>query len=403
MYVLVSSKSSKQSSKSTQDQITALNKKIADLQKQISGLNQNPQTVYVNNSTSNGDSGTKDGSDSYDKNKDYWAGKSQNMYVDGPVMLYTDGNSGSYSVDRVFGMTDNIHTIETWVNNSVEGLYPVEYNGQKLFVDSGDVTNLDADNSSNQLYFKDGSYFANYSPEKSNVRTFDDLHWNEYTPTGVYYWVFRDGSWHDDSNGNISVPYVDSNGTVVGSNDSNPAPTANQKKIEDLRDQIQAMNKQITTINQNMDQINTSINKIYPYENSDIPTSDKLDGYNNGASLDSLDKDLSYWNSLATDANKKLNQLSPNDNEYYVVNSKIKRYNDMIKEDNEEISHYNSMTKAITDAGGQAGYLKKAKYYSDQYNSLDSKLGDLTKQKNGLEDKINSLSAQIDTLENQQD
>lgn len=368
-----------------QDEIHDLQNTIASLQKQISGLNQNPQTVYVNNSTSNGDSGTKDGSDSYDKNKDYWAGKSQNMYVDGPVMLYTDGNSGSDSVDRVFGMTDNIHTIKTWVNNSVEGLYPVEYNGQKLFVDSGDVTNLDADNSSNQLYFKDGSYFANYSPEKSNVRTFNDLHWNEYTPTGVYYWDFRDGSWHND----------DSNSD---SNDSNPDSTANQKKIKDLQDQIQAMNKQITTINQKMDQVGISMNKIDPNLNSDIPSSEKLDDYNNGESLDSLDKELSYWNSLATDANKKLNQLSPNDNEYYVVKSKIKNDNDLIKIYNDKISQYNSMTKAITDAGGQAGYLKKAKDYSDQYNSLNSQLSDLAKQRNGLEDKINSLSAQIDTL-----
>lgn len=199
-YVLVSSKSSKQGSKSTQYQFTALNKKIADLQKQISGLNQNPQTVYVNNSTSNGDSGTEDGSDSYDKNKDYWSGTSQNMYVDREsVMLYTDGNSGSDSVDRVFGMTDNIYTIKTWVNNSVEGLYPVEYNGQKLFVDKGDVTKLDADNSSNQLYYDDGigGYVANYSPEKSNVRTFNGLLWNQYTRTNVYHWEFRDGSWHD--------------------------------------------------------------------------------------------------------------------------------------------------------------------------------------------------------------
>jgi len=200
-YVLVSSKSSKQGSKSTQYQFTALNKKIADLQKQISGLNQNPQTVYVNNSTSNGDSGTKDGSDSYDKNKDYWSGTSQNMYVvNGSVMLYTDGNSGSDSVDRVFGMTDNIYTIKTWVNNSVEGLYPVEYNGQKLFVDKGDVTKLDADNSSNQLYYDDGigGYVANYSPEKSNVRTFNGLQWDQYTRTGMHTWVFRDGSWHDE-------------------------------------------------------------------------------------------------------------------------------------------------------------------------------------------------------------
>ncbi|OOV21130.1 hypothetical protein LG101_12000 [Levilactobacillus brevis] len=201
-YVLVSSKSSKQGSKSTQDQIKALNKKIADLQKQISGLNQNPQTVYVNNSTSNGDSGTEDGSDSYDKNKDYWSGTSQNMYVvdesdESSVMLYTDGNSGSDSVDRVFGMTDNIHTIKTWVNNSVEGLYPVEYNGQKLFVNSDYVTNIDADNSSNQLYYKEGIYYANYSPEKSNVRTFNGLQWNQYTPTGIHSWVFRDGSWYD--------------------------------------------------------------------------------------------------------------------------------------------------------------------------------------------------------------
>lgn len=208
---------------------------------------------------------------------------------------------------------------------------------------------------------------------------------------------------NDDSNGNISVPYVDSNGTVVGSNDSNPAPTANQKKIEDLQDQIQAMNKQEVAINQNIYQVRTSMDKIDPSENSDIPSSDKLDEYNNGESLDSLDKELSYWNSLATDANKKLNQLSPNDNEYYVVNSKIKKDNNLIKIYNEDISHYNSMTKAITDAGGQAGYLKKAKNYSDKYNSLNSQLSDLTKQRNGLEDKINSLSAQIGTLENQQD
>lgn len=201
-YVLVSSKSSKQGSKSTQDQIKALNKKIADLQRQISGLNQNPQTVYVNNSTSNSNSGTEDGSDSYDKNKDYWSGTSQNMYVvNGSVMLYTDGNSGSDSVDRFFGNTDNIHTIQTWVNNSVEGLYPVEYKGQKLFVDKGEVTKLDADNSSNQLYYDGGSdgYVANYSPEKSNVRTFNGLRWDQYTPTGIHHWSFRDGSWHDDA------------------------------------------------------------------------------------------------------------------------------------------------------------------------------------------------------------
>lgn len=210
---------------------------------------------------------------------------------------------------------------------------------------------------------------------------------------------------NDDSNGNNPVPYVDSNGTVPNddSNDDNPVPTANQKKIEDLQDQIQAMNKQITTISQNMDQVRTSINKIDPNLNSDIPSSEKLDEYNNGKSLDSLDKDLSYWNSLATNANKKLNQLSPNDNEYYVVNSELNKYNDFIKGVNEEISYYNSMTKAITDAGGQAGYLKKAKNYSDQYNSLKSQLSDLTKQRNGLEDQINSLSAQIDTLEKQQD
>ena len=206
--------------------------------------------------------------------------------------------------------------------------------------------------------------------------------------------------------GNNPVPYVDSNGTVPNddSNGNNPVPTANQKKIEDLRDQIQAiMNKQIKTINQNMDQVRISMNKIDPNLNSDIPSSEKLDDYNNGESLDSLDKDLSYWNSLATDANKKLNQLSPNDNEYYVVNSNIKKDNNLIKIINEEISQYNSMTKTIIDSGGQAGYLKKAKNYSDQYNSLNSKLSDLTKQRNGLEDKINSLSAQIDTLEKQQD
>ncbi|MDV3518481.1 Ig-like domain-containing protein [Lentilactobacillus otakiensis] len=196
---------------------------------------------------------------------------------------------------------------------------------------------------------------------------------------------------------------TDNSSNNSDSNDSNPAPTANQKKIEDLQDQIQAMYKQITTISQNMDQVRTSINKNDPNLNSDIPSSEKLDEYNNGKSLDSLDKDLSYWNSLATDANKKLNQLSPNDNEYYVVNSELNKYNDFIKGVNEEISYYNSMTKAITDAGGQAGYLKKAKNYSDQYNSLNSQLSDLTKQRNGLEDKINSLSAQIDTLEKQQD
>lgn len=186
------------------------------------------------------------------------------------------------------------------------------------------------------------------------------------------------------------------------SNDSNPAPTANQKKIKDLRDQIQAMYKQITTINQNMDQISTSMNKIDPNLNSDIPSSEKLDEYNTD-DIDGLNNALSLWNRLATDANKKLNQLSPNDNEYYVVNSKLKRYNGLIKGINEEISHHNSMTKVITDAGGQAGYLEKAKNYSDQYNSLNSQLSDLKKQRNGLKDQINSLSAQIDTLEKQQD
>lgn len=200
-YVLVSSKSSKQDAKSMQYQITALNKKIADLQKQIASLKQTPQTVYVNNSTSNSNSGnsTNDGSDSYDKNKDYWSGTSQNMYVDGSVMLYTDGNSGSDSVDRIFGRADNIHTIKTWVNNSVEGLYPVEYNGQKLFADISDVSKIDADNSSKQLYYEGGSYFSNYSPEESNVRTFNGLSWNEYTPTGIYRWNYRDGSWHNDA------------------------------------------------------------------------------------------------------------------------------------------------------------------------------------------------------------
>ena len=196
---------------------------------------------------------------------------------------------------------------------------------------------------------------------------------------------------------------TDNSSNNSDSNDSNPAPTANQKKIEDLQDQIQAMNKQIKTINQNMDQVGISMNKIDPNLNSDIPSSEKLDDYNNGESLDSLDKDLSYWNSLATDANKKLNQLNPNSDEYYVVVSKIKHANNVIKNINEEIDSYNSMTKAITDAGGQAGYLKKAKNYSDQYNSLNSQLSDLTKQRNGLEDQISSLSAQIDTLEDQQD
>ena len=201
-YVLVRSKSSKQDAKSTQYQITALNKKIIDLQKQIASLKQTPQTVYVNNSTSNSNSGnnTNDGSDSYDKNKDYWSGTSQNMYVDnGSIMLYTDGNSGSDSVDRVFGMTDNIHTIKTWVNNSVEGLYPVEYNGQKLFADISAISKIDADNSSKQLYYNEGSYFANYSPEESNVRTFNGLNWTEYTPTRIYYWEYRDGNWHNDA------------------------------------------------------------------------------------------------------------------------------------------------------------------------------------------------------------
>lgn len=196
----------------------------------------------------------------------------------------------------------------------------------------------------------------------------------------------------------------DSNdGSNSDSNDSNPAPTANQKKIEDLQDQIQAMNKQEMAINQNMYQVRTSMDKIDPNLNSDIPSSGKLDGYNNGESLDSLDEELSRVNSRVTADTEKLKELNPNSDEYYVVVSKINDDNSYIKEIDEEIDHYNSMTKAITDAGGQAGYLKKAKNYSDQYNSLKSQLIDLAKQKNGLEDKINSLSAQIDTLEKQQD
>ncbi len=367
-----------------QNEIHDLQNTIVSLQSQLNDLKNKPQQATT--TIINGDSGTEDGSDSYDKNKDYWSGTSQNMYVDdGSVMLYTDGNSGSDSVDRVFGKTDKIHTIKTWVNNSVEGLYPVEYNGQKLFVDKGDVTKLDADNSSNQLYYKDGSYFANYSPEKSNVKTFNGLYWNEYTPTGIYYWKFRDGSWHDDSN------------------DSNPAPTANQKKIKELQDQIQTIDKQRSAINQNMAQVETSINKSDPNENEDIPSSEKLDEYNTGESIDQLKESLSYrTNDLATDT-EKLNKLNSSDDDYYVVTSKIKQDNEWIERINKEISDYNSMTKTIAGFGGQAGYLKKAQEYLDQYNALKSKLSDLTKQSNDLNNQINSLEAQIDTLENQQD
>ncbi|ARN93856.1 hypothetical protein AZI11_12995 (plasmid) [Levilactobacillus brevis] len=200
-YVLVkgvSNKRSNQSSKAIQDQIASLNKQIASLQKKIASLNQTPQTVYINSSTNN--SGNDNGSDSYDKNKDYWAGPSQNMYVaDYSLMLYTDGNAGSDSVDRIFGETDKIHTIKTWVNNSVNGLYPVEYGGKKLFASKDDVINIDSDNSSKQLYSVGYSYYANYSPEDSNVRTFNGLNWTEYTPTRIYYWEYRDGNWHNDA------------------------------------------------------------------------------------------------------------------------------------------------------------------------------------------------------------
>lgn len=201
-YVLVkgvSNKRSNQSSKAIQDQISSLNKQIASLQKKIASLNQTPQTVYINSSTNN--SGNNNGSDSYDKNKDYWSGPSQNMYVsNGSLMLYTDGNSKSGSLDRIFGETDNIYAIKAWVNNSVDGLYPVEYNGQKLFAAIDDVTKINADNSNKQLYSYEGGYIANYSPEDSDVRTFNGLYWTQYTPSGIHYWEYRQGSWHNDAN-----------------------------------------------------------------------------------------------------------------------------------------------------------------------------------------------------------
>lgn len=211
-YVLVSSKSSKQGSKSTQDQIKALNKKIADLQRQISGLNQNPQTVYVNNSTSNGDSGTEDGSDSYDKNKDYWSGTSQKLYVYSPkseMALYKDGNverdllAGSkVSADRVWGTTDSeIVTIKAWINNAVNGMYPVEYNGQKLFAISSDVTQIDADNGGKQMYYyknpgsSDPCYMANYAPQEYNITVPNYTDWVQYTSEKAIWWTFSDGTW----------------------------------------------------------------------------------------------------------------------------------------------------------------------------------------------------------------
>ena len=211
-YVLVSSKSSKQGSKSMQDQIKALNKKIADLQRQISGLNQNPQTVYVNNSTSNGDSGTKDGSDSYDKNKDYWAGKSQNLYIYSPntaIPLYNDGNvqrdllSGKrISTTRILGTTDlTTHTLETWIGNAVNGMYPVEYNGKRAFITDSDVTQIDADDTSKQMYYyKDpGSsspcYMANYSPLDSNVKPVEGQWWQQYTSAAYIDWYVENGQW----------------------------------------------------------------------------------------------------------------------------------------------------------------------------------------------------------------
>ncbi|WP_331764458.1 hypothetical protein VDS59_11690 (plasmid) [Levilactobacillus brevis] len=208
-YVLVSSKSSKQASKSTQDQIKALNKKIADLQKQISSLNQNPQTVYVNNSTNQSSS-----SDSYDKNKDYWTGTSQKLYVYSPkyeMTLYKDGNverdllAGSkVSADRVWGATDSeIVTIKAWINNAVNGMYPVEYNGQKLFAISSDVTQIDADNSGKQMYYyknpgsSDPCYMANYAPQEYNITVPNDTDWVQYTSESgkAIWWTFSDGTW----------------------------------------------------------------------------------------------------------------------------------------------------------------------------------------------------------------
>lgn len=213
-YVLVkgiSNKSSNQSSKAIQDQIASLNKQITALQQQVNEASQNSKTVYVNSSTDQSAN-----SDSYDKNKDYWTGTSQNLYVSDPnwaMTLYTDGDverdlldGNKVSADRIWGATDSkIVTIQTWVNNAVNGMYPVEYNGQKLFAISSDVTQINADDSGNQMYYyknpgsSDPCYMANYAPQASSVTPINNLLWVQYTPTGIEDWYGNSGSWSHTS------------------------------------------------------------------------------------------------------------------------------------------------------------------------------------------------------------
>lgn len=206
-YVLVNNRTSNQSSKTIQDQIASLNKQIIALKQQINSLNQNSKTVYVNNNTNQSSS-----SDSYDKNKDYWTGTSQKLYVYSPkseMALYKDGNverdllAGSkVSADRVWGTTDSeIVTIKAWINNAVNGMYPVEYNGQKLFAISSDVTQIDADNSGKQMYYykNPGSsapcYMANYAPQEYNITVPNYTDWVQYTSERAIWWTFSDGTW----------------------------------------------------------------------------------------------------------------------------------------------------------------------------------------------------------------
>lgn len=188
------------------------------------------------------------------------------------------------------------------------------------------------------------------------------------------------------------------NGSNNGNSNDDPIPTANQKKIMDLQNQIKSLYNQETAINQNMSQVQTDIDKIDPNMNSDIPSSYKLDGYNN-TSLESLNSALFYYNKLVKADNDKLSNLTPNTDDYIKTKSILNRDNLSVEYFTKEIDEYNSMTKIIKGFGGEAGYLEAVQKYVDQSNSLKKQIDNFEQQINDLNKQIESLQGQLDQLE----
>lgn len=88
-------------------------------------------------------------------------------------------------------------------------------------------------------------------------------------------------------------------------------------------------------------------------------------------------------------------------NDYYIVNSKLKDDTSNLADLQTIVDKYNDMTKAINNYQNEDGYLKVAQQALNEYNSLNSQLSDLIKQRDSLDDQINSLQMQINTLEDQ--